>query len=86
MYLSPLKPKSCTGYNSHTVRNNLIMFWWDIIISGQVGVSQAKGQLLLSVCLLDNSYEMSVGFLLKIKIMYVADNNLMFLSIFKKMS
>ena len=29
MYLSPLKPKSCAGHNSHTVKDNLIIFGRD---------------------------------------------------------
>ena len=30
MYLSPLKPKSCAGRNSHSVLDNLIIFDRDI--------------------------------------------------------
>ena len=30
MYLSPLKPKSCTGHNSHTVSDEFILFDSDI--------------------------------------------------------
>ena len=30
MYLSPLKPISCAGHNSHTVLDNLIIFGRDI--------------------------------------------------------
>ena len=30
MHLSPLELKSCTGYNFHTVRDNLILFGRDM--------------------------------------------------------
>ena len=31
MYLSPLKPKSCAGHNSHIVSYNLIILGRDIV-------------------------------------------------------
>ena len=43
MYLSPLKPKSCAGYNFHAVRDNVI---FDRDISSQECRMQ-EGQLLL---------------------------------------
>ena len=38
MYLSPLKPKSCAGHNSHTVFDNI----WKGHVSGQVRVLHAR--------------------------------------------
>ena len=31
MYLSHLKPKSCAGHNSHTVRDKFIIFGRDML-------------------------------------------------------
>ena len=46
IYLSPLKPKSCAGHNTHTVRDDLIIFGRDIYQVKQECHLQERQRLL----------------------------------------